>query len=148
MIVFACFVDGAGQLTVAQSEKDKTGNKSGSAGEGTHRKKGKKPKTKTGSSAPTANAPEFCRIQTSPQQRTMSIHVTDVHHKPIEGVVLSRQGGGCQSYPTDNSGTTRISLPTGARPDDQIFLQLVRSLKPNENWEILSGDQTKVRTFR
>lgn len=81
------------------------------------------------------------------QQRTLSVYVIDIYREPIEGVVLSTQGDGSQSDPTDNSGRTHIALPVGTKANDVVFLQLVRGLTLNTNWEILGGERALVPPF-
>lgn len=81
------------------------------------------------------------------QQRNLSIHVVDIYREPIEGVILSTQGDGSQSDPTDNSGRTRIALPLGTKPNDVVFLQLVRGITTNAQWVMLSPEGATVPPF-
>jgi hypothetical protein len=71
----------------------------------------------------------------------------DIYHEPVEGVVLSNQGEGSQSAPTDNSGRTYIGLPIGTQPHDRVSLQLVGNLTKNEEWEIVGDDRIEVPPF-
>lgn len=81
------------------------------------------------------------------QQRTLSIYVIDINREPVEGVVISTQGDGSQSDPTDNSGRTHIILPVGTKPNDVVFFQLVRGLKTNADWDIINGERALVPPF-
>jgi hypothetical protein len=81
------------------------------------------------------------------KRRTLSVNVIDIWREPVEGIVLSNQGDGSQSDPTDNSGSTHVSLPIGTQPNDPVFLQLVRGVEANEKWEIMTGDRASVPPF-
>jgi hypothetical protein len=97
-----------------------------------------------GARSSVAYAQQASERQTPPARRTILVHVIDIYREPVEGIVLSNQGEGSQSDPTDNSGRTYIGLPGGTKPNDQVSLQLVRGLKGNEEWELIGVDRVVV----
>lgn len=94
-----------------------------------------------------AYAQQASPSKSPPTLRAIPVYVMDIYHEPVEGVVLSNQGEGSQSAPTDNSGRTYIGLPIGTQPHDRVSLQLVGNLTKNEEWEIVGDDRIEVPPF-
>jgi len=63
------------------------------------------------------------------ESQTVMIQVLDVHDHPVTGAILSAEGNGSTSAPTDKAGKTRISLSL-PQPGDELALILVAPKSP------------------
>ena len=63
--------------------------------------------------------------------QSVAVQVSDLHDRPMTGVVLSVSGNGSTGAATDVAGKTQIVLPQGTQPGDSVILILVQTIPKN-----------------
>lgn len=77
------------------------------------------------------------------EEGILSLLVTDISDRPIQGVVLSPGGDGAQSAPTDSSGRTRIRLAAATSLGSWVSLTTIPT-KGKPEWVFISPWHQRV----
>jgi len=80
------------------------------------------------------------------ESQTVMIQVLDVHDHPVPGAILSAEGNGSTSAPTDRAGKTQIVLPL-PQPGDVLPLILVTPKSPMRILSPWKGRGTVPKPF-